>query len=152
MKTKKCSICDWELPLDSFNFKNKVNGTRQVRCRSCGSDYNREHYRRNPQPYKDRAKVRTKLQQFEYRKRIYEYLLAHPCVDCGECDPVCLEFDHVKEGKQFNIGNMISSRASWSLIETEISLCVVRCANCHRKRTAKQFKWYKSIISGIEKG
>jgi hypothetical protein len=28
----------------------------------------------------------------------------------------------------------------------EIEKCDIQCANCHRKRTAKQFGWYAQII------
>ena len=31
----------------------------------------------------------------------------------------------------------------WSSIEEEIAKCEVRCANCHRQRTALQFGWPK---------
>lgn len=75
------------------------------------------------------------------RKKVYEYLLNHPCTDCGEVDPVVLEFDHLDPTiKEYNISNMMSY--SWSSIEKEISKCQVVCANCHRRRTAKTYNWY----------
>jgi hypothetical protein len=30
-------------------------------------------------------------------------------------------------------------------LKREIGRCVVRCANCHRRRTARQFGWGKGI-------
>jgi hypothetical protein len=58
----------------------------------------------------------------------------HPCIECGEDDPVVLEFDHLG-GKLFDVGRAISDR-SWDSILEEIAKCEVVCANCHRRRTA----------------
>jgi hypothetical protein len=32
---------------------------------------------------------------------------------------------------------------AWSKVEAEMTKCDVRCANCHRRRTAAQFDWPK---------
>jgi hypothetical protein len=68
--------------------------------------------------------------------------MGKPCVDCGEQDPVVLDLDHVFGVKAFNIGDAIT-RLSWGKIQGELEKCVVRCANCHRRKTAKQFQWFK---------
>jgi hypothetical protein len=62
------------------------------------------------------------------------YFRAHPCVDCGERDPIVLEFDHLRD-KAFTIGQALAKR-SWQSILDEIKKCEVVCANCHRRRTA----------------
>jgi hypothetical protein len=76
------------------------------------------------------------------------YLREHPCVDCGESDIVVLDFDHVVGKKTANVSNLIQRGASWKRIESEIAKCVVRCANCHRRKTALDFRWYKGVGSG----
>lgn len=76
------------------------------------------------------------------RKYVLNYLVSHPCVDCGESDPVVLDFDHQK-GKIDNVSDLIKNRNSIELIAKEIDKCVIRCANCHRRKTAKDFGWYK---------
>ncbi len=72
------------------------------------------------------------------------YLATHPCIDCGEADAVCLEFDHVRGPKRGNIGTMLGDH-SWETIEAEIAKCEVRCANCHRRRTAVAREWYRAV-------
>jgi hypothetical protein len=37
------------------------------------------------------------------------------------------------------------SRSSWTTFLAEVAKCDVRCANCHRVRTAQQFNWSKWI-------
>jgi hypothetical protein len=37
------------------------------------------------------------------------------------------------------------NRGSWKDLLNEIAKCDVRCANCHRIRTAQQNRWAKGI-------
>ncbi len=78
----------------------------------------------------------------ELKKYIWNFLLKHSCVDCGEKDPVVLDFDH-KAGKISSVSDFIKNCHSLEKAEQEISKCEVRCANCHRRKTAKEFGWYK---------
>jgi hypothetical protein len=45
--------------------------------------------------------------------------------------------------KTANVAELIKLRRGWRIISAEIEKCVVRCANCHRRRTAHQFGWYR---------
>jgi hypothetical protein len=65
------------------------------------------------------------------------------CVDCSESDPVALDFDHGNGLKSRNISEMIHAGVSLENLKLEMEKCVVRCANCHRKKTAKDFDWFK---------
>lgn len=69
-----------------------------------------------------------------YRSFIDGYKSEHPCVDCGESDPVVLDFDHVLGKKKFNIGSAASGKTIAEIV-AEIEKCEVRCANCHRRAT-----------------
>ena len=73
----------------------------------------------------------------------YEFKLGNPCVECGEGDPVVLEFNHVDpKEKKYNISEMVNGGHSWKSIMSEIEKCEVLCANCHRRKTAKDFEYY----------
>lgn len=76
------------------------------------------------------------------RRQLVEYLLEHPCVDCGEADPVVLDFDHMRD-KRCNVSLLTHSTATWTRILEEISKCEVRCANCHRRRTAERANTFR---------
>jgi hypothetical protein len=55
-----------------------------------------------------------------------EFLRTNPCVDCGESDPLVLEFDHVVD-KAFTIGEGLRDR-NWKSVLDEIAKCDVVCA------------------------
>ena len=65
------------------------------------------------------------------------------CVDCGESDPVVLEFDHVVGEKLYNVANIVGTCLSLKTVKEELAKCAVRCANCHRRKTAKEQGWAK---------
>lgn len=89
-------------------------------------------------------KERQKNQRSNGRQFIYDYLKDNECVDCGETNPIVLEFDHRNpDTKEYNVSNMTTRKIE--VIQTEIDKCDVVCANCHRIRTAKQQGWYKNI-------
>jgi hypothetical protein len=73
------------------------------------------------------------------------YLAAHPCA-CGESDPVALDFDHREKvgGARSNV-SALAAGASLLRLAQEIIKCDVRCANCHRKRTAVQLRWHSYL-------
>jgi hypothetical protein len=89
-----------------------------------------------------------RLYQIEYREnkrqKLWDYLLNHPCLDCGEADPVVLDFDHLPEfEKKTNVSKLVSSGTwSWATVEAEIAKCEVVCSNCHRRRTANRAGWF----------
>jgi hypothetical protein len=74
--------------------------------------------------------------------RLLDYLRDHPCVDCGERDPVVLDLDHVRD-KVANVSAMVYARRPWSVIAAEIAKCEVRCAKCHRRRTAERLGTFR---------
>ena len=75
---------------------------------------------------------------------VWTYFKSHPCADCGEKDPVVLQFDHRDaQDKKFNISTMLSKEKTWEFLLEEINKCNVRCANCHIRKTAKQLNWYR---------
>lgn len=134
---KCCARCKLLKPEVDFGFKSRASGKRHYVCRACQSAYRKDHYQKNRSRYIEKAhrwngEQRLKLEQF-----IAEWLLTHPCVDCGTDDIVVLEFDHISD-KTLEISQMFRSGYSVEAVLQEIGKCVVRCANCHRKKTARE--------------
>lgn len=141
---KTCIKCGLEKEETEFFFKNKKKQVRSSTCNVCSAKYAKQHYKKNKSKYVKRAQVFNKQQTEENKQKLFEYLKAKRCVDCGNDDVRVFEFDH-KSGldKKNCVGNMIY-RNCWRTILKEIEKCDVRCANCHRIKTAKQFDWFKN--------
>ena len=133
---RKCYRCGEPKPAEEFAWRRKAKGQRDSFCRPCRSAYGREHYVANRQRHIDQAAMVKRRLRHERTLALIEYFRTHPCVQCGEADPVVLEFDHVRD-KAFDIGqNLLDHR--WEAIVEEIAKCEVVCANCHRRRTAQR--------------
>ena len=80
-------------------------------------------------------------------RQLVEFFGANPCVDCGEADPLVLEFDHIGD-KRFSISAGFSGR-NWQSILDEMAKCDVVCANCHRRRTAERGGHMRAAVLGL---
>ena len=59
---------------------------------------------------------------------MWDYLKKHPCVDCGEKNPIVLEFDHLRD-KLIEVSRLVQY-TSINKVQSEIEKCEIRCANC----------------------
>jgi hypothetical protein len=134
---------EWK-PEADFAFRSIATGKRQDHCRKCHAAYRRQHYLKNREQYIAREVARITSYRIENRLLVYSYLQSHPCVDCGETDVVVLEFDHRDPATKRRDVAYLAARKSWKTVLVEIAKCDVRCANCHRRRTAAQFSWVKT--------
>ena len=142
----KCTNCKIEKIEIEFSFRNKLSNIRQKVCKTCTRGRIKLHYSQNRQYYLDKARKRNYEVRIHLRKYIWNYLTNSPCVDCGEKDPVVLEFDHIRD-KLMDISKLIQNVSSLERLKDEINKCQVRCANCHRRKTAKDFGWLKATFA-----
>lgn len=143
MKTKICFKCKKELNARLFRKRVKNKGL-QPYCIACQREYDKAYWIKTRDKRKLHRHVNDRKIRIRNAQTVFDYLKNHPCVDCGEKDPVVLEFDHFKP-KIESISNMVRKRSSLGKIFNEINKCVVRCANCHRRKTAKELNWYANI-------
>jgi hypothetical protein len=130
--------------LAEFSWTCEARGIRHVYCRDCMRSYMREHYLRNKETYIRHAKMNSARYTEINRRRCWEYLSEHPCIDCGESDPMVLEFDHRERAHKRIAVSLLLRAGPWRNVLSEIRKCDVRCANCHRRRTAIQLSWSKT--------
>lgn len=140
---KTCSVCLESKPLEDFGALTSSPDGRSAKCRACKREYDNAYYR-NKEGRKEQIAKAREVTRHNNRKYVWEYLLAHPCVDCGETDPLVLQFDHVQGNKLYNVSYLILGRTL--KMKAEIEKCVVRCANCHSRKTARDFGWYASFV------
>jgi len=125
MKTKICSRCKVEKPLDDFSISRSRKDGRNHSCRECHNKYTRSHYKKNKDQYIKRNYKRT----LEGRDYIIEFKKQSECCVCGESRWWVLDFHHDGDKKDF-VGRLVTHGIS--IVKKEIEKCIVLCANCHR--------------------
>lgn len=131
----------------------KYHGCRCDECRQANTEYARQYARHGKKTHPQhgltgyqRRGCRCDICQaarIEYltrrRQRIEAIKLERGCADCGfNAHPECLDFDHVRGEKKFNLAQ--AQTRNWADVEMEIAKCDVVCANCHRLRTYQRRK------------
>jgi hypothetical protein len=133
---KTCPGCRQNLPRSDFGRSASRRDGCQVYCRPCMRVRNKRHYERHHSRRRAAIVAWNRRRRDEHARLVYEFVLSHPCVDCGESDPIVLECDHIRGQKRAAVEHLVSVACSRDVLVSELEKCVVRCANCHRRRTA----------------
>lgn len=143
MENKKCNKCKKEKEITNFSFKNKKANKRSTVCNECQREYKKKWYYKHDSNRESFRNTRIEIKK-KLRINMLNFLQGKKCIDCGEDDIITFDFDHRDPKiKSYNISKMMVNAFSWENILEEIKKCDIRCANCHRKKTAKQFGSYK---------
>lgn len=139
MTTKKCKTCNKRKPLEQFHRDKYMPDGRHNKCAECTIG--------KLQEYRKKAPTRYKNYQKEYQERnrqfLFDYLSTHPCVDCGETDVIVLEFEYVHGEKKIAVPSLMAVTGySLDTVKTELAKCEVRCANCRKRKTAREKNWW----------
>ena len=129
-----CSKCKQDKRDDLFPINKTSKTGRHNWCKNCQNAYNKEHYKKNKQYYKDKSNS----QSMKLRKIVRDYKITHDCITCGEPDPLVLDFDHLGD-KLGNVSTLVSNGVSVKRLMDEINKCQILCANCHRRKTALSY-------------
>lgn len=144
MHTAICNSCKVEKSHEEFSWKDKKSAKRNTRCRQCIAEYFAQHYQKNKFTYISRAKKTNLVYRARNQEKLYDFLRDKSCIDCGFSDVRALDFDHKNPNdKKTDVSAMVRSAFSWDTIMEEINKCEIRCANCHRIKTAEQQNTFK---------
>lgn len=136
---KTCTRCNKDKDVKFFSKRAKSKDGLANWCKVCFADYERERYQNGDKARKDKNKAEIVAKN---KDTLWKLLIVSKCAKCGETDPLVLEFDHRDpKTKKYAITDML--HLSWVTILAEIAKCDVLCANCHRRRTIKQFGWWR---------
>src|SRR5436305_10970790 len=98
----RCARCGAFKPASAFAWRRRALGQLDTHCRPCRAAYKREHHLANRERYIAGAKRRRETVVRERMRFLIEFFGEHPCSDCGETDPIVLEFDHLAN-KEFDV-------------------------------------------------
>jgi histone H3/H4 len=140
--TRTCRVCGESKALAEFPFRSIGSRTHQRICLACQRSAANAWYRRRVGRPVRSQRPRGTASRERLMAIVFDHLVRHACVDCGESDPMVLDFDH-RSGKVANVSDLVALRASPEEVLAEIAKCDVRCANHHRRRTAKTVGAYR---------
>lgn len=157
--SKRCPKCGkdkWTASYEIKIYKVKKKSGYEKRqylspyCRDCKNARNRDDFHNKKKSRKKSINQSRKNRIETNRKNMLEYLSDKSCVDCGESDPVVLEFDHEPGVHKRDCVSRLVDKASWKSILEEIGKTQIVCVNCHRIRTFKRHGWYKGCEDLLE--
>lgn len=144
---KKCTVCKVIKAPCEFHKNNAKKDKLQAHCIVCSKRLFNKYYVNNKATHINKVVQKNRSTRRQNFFKILNFLRLHECVDCAERDPVVLEFDHVKGTKRNDVTTMVWGGCSWKTILKEIEKCEIRCANCHRRKTAKCFKQFRWLYA-----
>lgn len=101
-----------------------------------------ERYKRS-----NKGKATTRSRYAEKRLFVTGYKTERGCAVCGETDPVVLDLDHIDPATKYRgqmggaWGGLNLANLGWKALHAELAKCQVLCANCHRRKTAREQGW-----------
>lgn len=134
---KRCTLCGRHKNTADFNRNSSRKDGLQNFCRRCGKRRAKGYYKAHSSRMKEQIAEAKRRRIEANQDYAYAYLISHPCIACGEADPLVLDFDHVRGKKVGNVSVLVRMRGL-KAVQNEIQKCDVRCANCHRRKTAVQ--------------
>lgn len=137
---KVCTKCGESKSIDRFSlvWPAKKDGKIRPDCKDCVRERTSIAIKNNPDAQAERMRRVKEAASIRAMALVNEIKSMGSCVDCGEDDPVVLDFDHVRGVKVCDISRMAhAGYRTWRIME-EIEKCEIRCANCHRRVTHKR--------------
>src|ERR1041384_1705638 len=134
MERKYCIRCKIDVDISQFNKNPTRRDGRDNLCRTHRREYQQNWYRKNRERHIKRVQVNNLAVRERNTALLLDYLLKHPCQDCGGSNPLVLEFDHVRGITTKDISNMIQETWSWANSQAENSKRGVRGASFNQRK------------------
>ena len=143
--SKTCTKCGIDKSINNYRKTRYSKDGHNSKCKECQSKEAKTKAR-HQDPKRKKYLKEHKLRKINAAKEhILNFLSTNPCVDCGQDNFLCLDFDHIEpKHKKSSICDLVKRGISLQRIIEEIKKCEVRCANCHRIKTASQFNYWKT--------
>jgi hypothetical protein len=136
---KICAKCNQMLDNSQFNLSNPrtpKTSKLQSYCRGCSKQYAKGWYQVNRETHKAKTLIQLNARTGPIRDWYRAEKESTPCTDCrGYHEWYNMEYDHISDDKDHNIGSMITAGFTREEIQAEMNKCELVCVMCHRNRT-----------------
>ena len=145
METTQCPGCSEDKLPNEFGKHTARKGEKRRLCKPCHNEATRKSASR-PEAKAARAAADVARRSIN-REHKWAVLCKSMCVDCGESNPIMLDFDHIDPSTKRKDVSQCISDDTLSSLQVEMAKCEVRCANCHRAKTARDLGYYKHGVN-----
>lgn len=114
------------------------------KCKSCFEEKDSEEFYKGKSRCKDCVIGASAVTKGLVKAYKWVVKARSTCVDCGERNPMVLDFDHIDGADKKN--SVARIYTSIKAVREEMKKCEVRCANCHRVKTARTHNWYEDML------
>ena len=136
---KVCASCSELKTEKEFGKRADSPDGLQYSCTKCKRDQGNSFYHRNKEKRKAQIYKTRAIRKKEVEDYLWTLLSRSPCVDCGLVDPIVACFSN-----EVQISDLISGSYSLKTVTSKLEGCDILCANCHTKRMAKKYNWWRS--------
>jgi len=138
MNTKICTKCRTEKPANRefFYVKKELKSGFSSWCKECKKALDAS--RSSRREVREKANKHRTTRKTVNKQYVWSLLAESSCVDCGESNPLVLDFDHINGDKLKGVSQLMGEGYSLETIKDEITKCEIRCANCHRIKTLNE--------------
>ena len=134
MNLKTCKKCNCTKNKDEFYKNRSRKDGVSTYCKECMSVMNRNGYYAHWHARRKGIDTYHYNRIYKLREKIDKFKIKIGCMKCGfNLNACCLDFHHLDpSSKKHTISNMINRKYSDEKLWSEISKCIILCANCHR--------------------
>jgi hypothetical protein len=133
---RRCGRCNELLPVEAFA---RRSDDRQHWCKACF----RAYFAARGDRHRRQSGAALEARRARAAAHVLAIVSRGSCADCGERDPVVLEFDHVGR-KRADVGQLVRDGVPLDRLDAEIAQCELVCACCHRRRTTDRSRSWRT--------
>lgn len=133
-REQQCSRCK-EYRSNTYFYKNRsMSSGLQNECRLCRKIIKKEARDKNTRHAREIKRLENLREHKRKTKDFLEFRKAFKCADCGNNNPVVIQFHHLDPNTKDSTVSSLFRKKDKSKFYAELEKCIPLCCNCHTIR------------------